>query len=378
MRQLDEIIADSLSGEPLPEEEVFFLEQWKATHGAFYARVVEMNQGQPLHARVKAAGKRAFGRVEQQVKHKRRVRLARYVAAAGMALLMGMAVFFLYSSPTRQGSPVPEAQGIVPGSFRAELKLADGRVIELHATPETLIAENSTSEVRNWENTLIYTPKGDVDTIVYNTLIIPAGAEYKLVLSDGTRVFLNSGSELRYPESFSSGKREVFLTGEAYFEVQEEAHRPFTVQVENLSVRVLGTSFNINAYPWKESIATTLEQGSLQVTCGESVYRMRPGNQVIFHKAAGTSELREVETETYTSWRNGYYYFEQMPLGEIMSTLALWYNLHVAYETPGVKEIVFAGRLKRYDDVTYLLKKFEETNEVEFIVNQNNITIRKK
>jgi ferric-dicitrate binding protein FerR (iron transport regulator) len=141
---------------------------------------------------------------------------------------------------------------------------------------------------------------------------------------------------------------------------------------------VLGTSFNVNAYPDRETVMTTLVEGRVRVECGDREYEIHPGTQVIYHRETGEATAREVDVEMYTSWKDGYYIFEGMPLEELMNTFARWYNLRVAYASESVKTIAFSGNLRRYDDVVPLLKKLEYTRDVEFIIEGNLVTIKKK
>ena len=195
-------------------------------------------------------------------------------------------------------------------------------------------------------------------------------------MRDVTKVFLNSGSELRYPVAFNNNSREVFLQGEAYFEVQKDSTKEFIVHTDQMKIRVLGTSFNVKAYPEQDMIATTLTEGKIQISCDSQLYNIIPGMQLTYHKRNRETNIQEVDTELYTSWKNGYYKFEEMPLEEIMSTLSRWYNLEIFYQSPAKKMIIFTGQLKRYDDVTQLLRKFEETHEVEFLINGKCITVK--
>ena len=215
-----------------------------------------------------------------------------------------------------------------------------------------------------------------MEKVAYNTLSIPLGAEYCVMLPDNTKVFLNSGSVLRFRVALNINSREVFLQGVAYFEVQKDSTKEFIVHTDQMKIRVLGTSFNVKAYPEQDMIATTLTEGKIQISCDSQLYNIIPGMQLTYHKRNRETNIQEVDTELYTSWKNGYYKFEEMPLEEIMSTLSRWYNLEIFYQSPAKKMIIFTGQLKRYDDVTQLLRKFEETHEVEFLINGKCITVK--
>ena len=168
------------------------------------------------------------------------------------------------------------------------------------------------------------------------------------------------------------------MKGEAYFEVAKDECRPFFVQAGDVRIRVLGTSFNVTSYPERERIETTLEQGRIQITNGKEQVNVVPGEQVVYNKKNDRFEVKFVDTKLYTSWKDGYYKFDQMTLEEIMETLALWYDLNVFYANAEVKSLEFTGRLRRYDRVEGLFKKIEQTDLVEFELNGKNVVIRKK
>ena len=220
----------------------------------------------------------------------------------------------------------------VPGELqkmdvsKAYLKLNTGEVIELDKYQGVMIREDSI-RIANADYTLRYSYDSVVPLEVkYDTLMIPRGSEYSIVLTDGTKVFLNAGSEIYYPVAFSGDQREVGLKGEAYFEVAKDECRPFFVQAGDVRIRVLGTSFNVTSYPERERIETTLEQGRIQITNGKEQINVVPGKQVVYNKKNNRFEVKVVDTKLYTSWKDGYYKFDQMTLEEIMETLALWFE----------------------------------------------------
>ena len=158
----------------------------------------------------------------------------------------------------------------------------------------------------------------------------------------------------------------------------KDADHPFVVNAGEIDVRVLGTSFNVNAYPDNGTIETTLVEGKVRVEHEEKEQVLDPGMQLVFDRASGKTDARVVDTEVYTSWKDGYYYFKQESLEKIMDVLARWYDLKVFFQNPELKGMEFGGRLKRYENITYLLEKMEETQDVKFIINENTITIKRK
>jgi ferric-dicitrate binding protein FerR (iron transport regulator) len=379
-RDIDDVFANYLCGEPLDDEGRAIIDEWTALseeNGAFEAGIHRL-QAQRLGLKGRAGEEAAFQTVEERVRRRRQRRrwLRAGSLAAGILLLVGWALLF----GPRRGE---EAAGLLatatvtiqPGRPAAELVFPDGRARWL--TPETVILSDSLHEIKTIEHTLVYVVAGEAREQEMHLLNIPAGGEYDLLLADGTRVYLNAGSTLRYP-NFFTGDREVVLTGEGYFEVARDADHPFIVRSGDLSVRVLGTSFNINAYPDRSVLVTTLVEGRVRAGCGDRSFDMSPGTQVRYNRETGESVMHPVDVEMYTSWKDGYYIFENMPLEELMTNFALWYDLRVAYRDEGVKGIKFSGSLKRYDDIVPLLKKLEYTRDVEFIIENNLITIKRK
>ena len=195
---------------------------------------------------------------------------------------------------------------------------------------------------------------------VYNKVEIPRGGEYALVLSDGTKVHLNSMSSLRFPVAFTTGKREVELQGEAYFEVSKTG-QPFIVNVNGMQVEVLGTTFNISAYP-NEEYQTTLVNGSVRVSAekGESLI-LKPSQQATIVSGGNSIQVRTVDISFYTSWVKGKINFKDQRLEDIMKILSRWYDMNVVYENEGLKNIRFGCNLNRYEEILSLIHISEPT-----------------
>ena len=183
---------------------------------------------------------------------------------------------------------------------------------------------------------------------------------------------------MRYPDQFVGDKREVFLTGEAYFEVKSDSLHPFIVHASDVAVRVLGTSFNINAYAEGAWVKTTLVEGQVEAHCGYKNIIMAPGTQVAYNKTTQESDYFPVNVQQFISWKEGYYEFEDMSLEELMQIFTRWYNLNIEFADPKVKEIKFSGRLKRYEDLRPLFEMLEYTRDVNFIIAEDKIIIQKK
>ena len=381
--QIDRILADLVAGEDISAEDRQILESWKEASGGtsrFGREIQEIaSSGAKLHGRRKSAC--VFEQVEQIVRKQRRVWFARHFSvAAGIALCLGLTAYFMLVPGRQTNEPVQvAATSIIPGGARAELVLLRGEVVRLDTAAKVVLAADSvTPRVISDGNTLIYDAGEKGAQVEYHTIRVPRGGEYNLQLADGTKVYLNAGSSLRYPVRFTGKRREVTLSGEGYFEVAKDSTQLFVVRAGDVDVRVLGTAFNVNAYPEKETVATTLVEGRVQVNYKTGQQVIQPGMQLVYDKQNGKVDVSVVDTEVYTSWKDGYYYFKREALENIMDVLVRWYDLTVFYQNQDLKRLEFGGRLKRYDDINYLLKKMEETRDVEFVIKGNTITVKRK
>ena len=235
-----------------------------------------------------------------------------------------------------------------------------------------MVAKNDGSQVSYKENE----GTGKDDVLEYNTIRVPRGGEYKLFLSDNTEVFLNSDSEIRFPVKFGKGKRDVFLRGEAFFVVTKDASRPFVVNAnDKMSVEVLGTQFNLQAYPDDAFVETTLNEGAVRVFNGKQGVRLRPDEQAVYDE--GKFTVRKVDASSYSAWKEGRFMLLNHSLENIMIRLARWYNIDIFWENPEVKEYHFSGELARYEDFTEILRMLELATRVHFEVKDRTVFVRK-
>ena len=272
------------------------------------------------------------------------------------------------------------AQSIVPGSNKAVLILADGSEHDLTSGNNSVITTEGT-EIKNSGNKLEYmTTNGVSAEIKYNTLKIPRGGEYFLIMADSTKVWLNSETTLRFPVQFAADVRKVELIGEAYFEVTRKNDVPFIVSSGNQQIRVLGTQFNISSYPENPVIYTTLVEGSVEVSLEgnpEEKISLKPSEQSLIIKNENYIEKRSVDVNPYIAWKEGRFVFRDQMLGDIMETLSKWYDVQVTFSDEELKNLRFTGNLERHADFSDILAKIERTNEVTFEITNNLITIKK-
>ena len=215
---------------------------------------------------------------------------------------------------------------------------------------------------------------------IFNTLQIPRGGEYFLTLADGTEVWLNAETEIRYPVQFTGNKRVVYLDGEAYFTVAPDKKKPFTVVSTHASVSVLGTQFNFRAYPDEQDVQTTLVSGSviMQSEKYKQQIKLVPGEQGVLEKRSANLTKQEVNTYLYTAWKDGRFAFRDARLEDLFNILARWYDLSIFYQSPEAKDIRFTGDLNKTDDFKSILKIIEQNERVTFTVNQHTVFIQAK
>lgn len=269
---------------------------------------------------------------------------------------------------------------IHPGVPQAVLLLDDGQRVVLKEKEEGEIAIAGKTRVVREKGRLVYTSGVDEETVVtrYNQLEVPRGGEYKVTLADGTMVYLNSATRLKYPVAFDEKERKVYLSGEAYFEVAKDAKRPFLVEVGDVEVKVYGTSFNVNSYR-EGNVQTVLVEGSVGVrvlASGEESI-IKPGQMAEFKQEDAKVDVREVNVAVYTDWKDGIFRFENQRLEDILGTLAKWYEIDVFYQTPSVKDLHFSGYMERYKEINTILEAINLATGVRFSIQGTTVIVSK-
>lgn len=307
-------------------------------------------------------------------------------AAACIAVILGLAGFFYFQQQQQQPAQQPgiakAVNAIVPGSNKAILMLDNGDQVVLEDAQNGIISRQGKAAVNKTDSgSLLYnTVNGNADNkVVYNTLVTPYGGQYRITLQDGTNVWLNAGSSLRFPASFPGNERNVTLTGEAYFEVAKDQSRPFYVTVNSesgapMTVRVLGTHFNINAYPDEQQHIVTLLEGSVKVGCGKADALLAPGKEAIFNRTSGKINVKDGDTEAAIAWKNGYFLFDNEKIESIMKQISRWYNVEISYQGD-VSGKAIGGSLSRSKNVTEVLSMLELTGTVHFKIEGRRIIV---
>ena len=289
-------------------------------------------------------------------------------------LVVGGMLYFSWQQP--KGTVVASTGVIESGSSRATLVMAGGERVDLASLTDTLLRQGRLDSSRG-----VTYQAGDakVNKVEYNKIIVPRKGEYQLMLADGSKVYLNSESELRFPTTFSGKERRVFLKGEGYFEVRKDAAKPFIVTVGETDVRVLGTTFNVTAYRDTKTIRTTLVEGAVRVNdrlTGEAV-TLAPGLQAEWQ--GGSFTTRKVNVNAVAAWVDGKFYFEEgATLEEITEQLRRWYDIDFFFTSEDVKHFVFAGVIKKYYTANEIFSIIEKTARVKFTVNGRTVVVSRR
>ena len=312
-----------------------------------------------------------------------RKRWFRYAAAAAVGILIvGIAATFWLTSRTGQQQPDTSRTArynsdALPGSDKAILQLEDGRSILLDTASGVLAKQGETDIRKNEDGVLSYDPgKAGADTaMVYNKIITPRGGQYQVTLPDGSKVWLNAASSLRFPVAFKGRERVVELTGEAYFDVAQQANKPFKVQVggsnEPMLVEVLGTDFNIQAYEEEPVRAATLVNGKVRVSTGNEQVILNPGQQARLKDKA--IQTVSADLEAVLAWKNGIFYLQDANIQTIMRQLSRWYDVEVVYEGNITQQ--FVGKIPRTMNLSDVLKVLESTGWVHFKFEGKTVTV---
>jgi transmembrane sensor len=302
--------------------------------------------------------------------------------AASVAVLFIIGAYFYKSKekqPTKQAKAV--VKPITPGGNKAVLTLADGSKIVLDDAKDGVLASQGSVKVQKTaDGQLVYTfpetSEGELDrkaaAAVYNTIETPAGGSYQVMLPDGTRVWLNAASSLRFPALFKGKVREVNLTGEAYFEVAKNKNMPFKVITNDNVVEVLGTHFNVNSYPDEGASKTTLVEGSVKVRYRNKSVLLSPGQQ----SRLGVDEIKVVDAdvEQIIAWKEGFFLFRNEDLESIMRKISRWYDIEIMY-AGRIPNTRLGGKISRSKDIHEVLKVLELTNAIRFKVEGRRVII---
>ncbi|MFC5682387.1 FecR family protein [Flavobacterium sp. MAHUQ-51] len=296
--------------------------------------------------------------------------------AAAVLLLVGASFYFLQTTvfDSANSDAVVVVKDLAPGTDKATLTLANGKQVAL----VNGVGYNANGVQSNGKE-IVYSSDVKAANNEFNYLSIPRGGQFYLQLSDGTKVWLNSKSVLKYPVLFGGNQRTVFLEGEAYFEVSKNPHKPFNVVTKSGKITVLGTQFNVSSYAEDNYFATTLAEGKVRLSelkttvSKDKVIDLKPGQQANYHpNNGGKLIVGTVDVEKFSAWKEGKFYFENESLKDILNKLARWYNFDVQFENNKIEEILFTGFVLKQENLSHILEIISKTSNIKYTITEKN------
>lgn len=321
-----------------------------------------------------------------------RIHWWQYAAAAAILFAVAFSAYLWVFRPdvqpiAQRTGPLGQKNVILPGGEKAVLTLADGTHIVLDSTDAGMLTQQGNMKVVKLSNgQLSYqvsddvSPSAEKGKVLFNTIATPRGGQYTIELADGSRVWLNAASSLKFPAAFNGDERNVELTGEGYFEIAHNAAKPFKVTVNNVAVKVLGTHFNIEAYSGGAVMKTTLLEGSVQVEASGQDKTIKPGEQAQISNKTGSANpsisVQQVNVEDIVAWKEGRFVFHNDNIQTVMNQLARWYDVTVSYEGNVTNE-EFVGVISRsrYENISGILTMLEKTRTVSFQIKGRHVTV---
>ncbi|CAL1518529.1 FecR domain-containing protein [Chitinophaga sp. MM2321] len=321
---------------------------------------------------------------ETNIRDIRKARWWKYAAAILLPLVIASGMlFFNKEKQDNDYEYTPTAlryhNDVEPGGNKAVLILSNGEKVILDGDSLASLGERDGARLQNDSARLVY-EKGfsQPGEVVFNTLTTPVGGTYSVVLSDGTRIWLNAMSSIRYPTHFTGSERTVFLKGEAYFEVARNVHQRFIVETaEDVRIEVLGTHFNVMAYNNEKEIVTTLLEGQVQLKYGSSspTYNLRPGFHAVFNKQQQLMDIARVDVDGAVAWKNNLFLFNNDNLEDIMKQLERWYDITVEYKLKTKPKSHFTGGMRRMENISKVLEMLELTGGAHFEIEGRRIIV---
>jgi transmembrane sensor len=372
------------------EQEKLILDEWYCSFNDAETEIITTQEEteQQISDRIKI---RLLKTIEQQgeisiAKPRRKWQMA----AAAAIILMLVGAYFLVPSKSAeqqlaktQPSKPQLKNDIVPGGNKAILTLANGAAIALDSAANGTISQQGNIEVKKLNSGLLaYTINGkqitENDEAFYNMISTPRGGQYQVTLADGTQVWLNAASSIRFPVAFKGKERKVEITGEVYFEVAKNKAMPFKVSTGLSEIEVLGTHFNVNAYEDEASMKTTLLEGSVKISALNQSKYLQPGQQAqIKNLPAGSvgriTVLNNADIEETMAWKNGRFQFQSADLKSILRQISRWYDVDIVYK--GNVNLHFTGQLPRNDNASKVFEKLTLTGEVHFKIDGKKIIV---
>jgi len=309
-----------------------------------------------------------------------------WIAAASiLVLFLGMYLVYQFSGQNGGSENIAakmiKADDVAPGGNKATLTLADGTTIVLDSAANGNLASQGNIKVIKLDGQLSYsrTNGGEQGEVLFNTISTPRGGQYQLILADGSKVWLNAASSLRFPATFSGNERKVELIGEGYFEVAKNAAMPFKVELNNgTAVEVLGTQFNVMAYDDEHAIKTTLVEGKVKITNGNSMVSLLPSQQAVLVKEANSvTVVNDADVDKATAWKNGLFNFDDDDITDVMLQLSRWYDVDISYKGR-ITAQHYTGSIRRQVNISEVLYMLSHAGGVSFSSNGRTIIVHTK
>ncbi|MBO9727445.1 MAG: FecR domain-containing protein [Chitinophaga sp.] len=383
MQHLKDLIQRYLKGKATPEEGSALHDWYDSFDDSEVSLPLEPGEDRQLLEQRLLSRLQPVMEEQQAANEKQRIivvnknpRYRRYLVAASVAAVVGVAgvigLKLRYPSPPKNTIAVNTSpKEVPPANKKATLTLGDGSTIALDDAANGAIGkQGGASVIKNTAGQLSYQAGDAHAAVVYNTLSVPRGGQFQVVFPDGTKVWLNSASSLRYPTAFTGTERKVLLQGQAYFEVAAKAGQPFKVQANEMDVQVLGTRFDVMAYTDEPSINATLLDGKIKVQ--DKI--LRPGQQAVLALSGHQLTVKEADINKIMAWKNGLFVFNNMDLSTILREVARWYDVEIVYEAAPGKEL-YGGGISRNLNLSAVLHVLEENGTNHFKTNGNKVIV---
>lgn len=364
--------------QPLSEEETEEIQTWCRASPANQLLFDKLNNPSDVRSAVEKMQSYdlevSMGRLNRQLRarDRKKYRLV-YWLAASILILFGIGVLLMHGI-----NKMKMESDILPGASITQLKLYDGSIVNLDSLPtgkSTMFGGVQITKTANGQINCNYSKaEAKEPTGRYSTIVTPVGGEYRIVLPDGSLVWLNANSSLAFPSQFPREQRNVILTGEAYFEVVRDKQRPFIVTTRQQMIHVLGTKFNVQAYHDEMAMKTTLVEGGIRVQLAKEQQILKIGEQAISIAGHNGLDIKQADLEAVLAWKNGYFVFNDENIVDIMQKVGRWYNIEVDY-VGNMANKVFAGTFSKRKSLQHLLNSLSATGQINYKIKGRRVTI---
>ena len=337
------------------------------------------------HIDLERAEENIFSRMSVRGRGKKRLSRRLYLWSGAAAVCLILSSILLWLPERQEGVGEFEVARIMGGYSKITLLLDNGESVVMCKDSSFILRMDNVNVVQDSGAGLCYTVKEDLRSgkkgerkVEYNTLIVPRGGEYFLTLSDGTKVWLNSETELRFPVCFTGATREVEIVGEGYFDVARDENCPFIVHAKDMDMKVLGTSFNVMAYRDESVSLVTLESGKVQVNTKSGQELLLPGWQAVWKMEERELMKQQVPVNLVVSWKSGMFDFANMPLEQLVKQLTRWYDVEFSFTDESMRAIRFTGAIERTRSLKFMLDFIEMTSNVKCRIENKIVYLDKK